>query len=59
MYGYIRTRDMAIKKRHYIVIFERIFTIKVSLERSCSALNEDVFIFEIGSETTTWRVFEV
>ena len=49
---------MGIKKRHYIVLSERIFTIKVSLERSCSALNEDVFIFEIGSETT-WRVFEV
>ena len=55
---YIRpsdTRDMGIKKSHNIVISEWMFTTKVSLERSCSALNEDVFIFEIGSETTTWQ----
>ena len=42
-YGYIRTRDMGIKKRHYIVMSERIFIIKVPLERSCSALNVYVF----------------
>ena len=45
------------------VISERIFTFKVSLQRSCSALNKPVlfffFFFEIGSETTTWRVFEI
>ena len=50
---------MGIKKSHNIVISEWMFTTKVSLERSCSALNEDVFIFEIGSETTTWQDFEV
>ena len=37
---------MGIKKSHNIVISERIFTIKVSLERSCSVLNEDVFILK-------------
>ena len=37
---------MGIKKRHYIVISERIFKIKVLLERSCSALNENAFILK-------------